>query len=152
MNIWIVDDDLTMAIYLASLLRHWNLEQYEMIHDGREALERLETDDPPHIMLLDWTMPEVSGIEVCRRLRHLQEGSDHYTYTMMLTARSRRPDMIEGLEAGVDDFMVKPFESYELKLRLDIARRIVSLNAQLNDSNRRLRQMAARSAKTPLSS
>ena len=138
---WIVEDDHTMCVYLASLLRHWELHDYDMIHDGQEALDRLERDDPPQIMLLDWMMPGVSGLEICRRVRDLQSDTNLYTYIMMLTARDRRPDMIEGLEAGVDDYMAKPFESYELKLRMNTALRIVDLNAQLHNTNRRLQTL-----------
>src|SRR3712207_6137011 len=83
--------------------------------DGTEALAALLAPDGPRLAILDWMMPGVDGVEVCRRLR---QRTAPYTYTVLLTARDRRDDMLAGLEAGADDFLTKPCDAVELRIRL----------------------------------
>jgi len=97
--------------------------------DGDEAWEVLNGEDPPRLAILDWLMPGRSGVEVCRELRALSRR--HYTYVILLTSRHRTDDLVEGLDAGADDYITKPFETKELRARLRAAKRIGDLHASL---------------------
>lgn len=112
MRILVVDDEPAVR---AALERALALERYEVetAADGREALERLATS-PPDAMVLDVAMPGVDGLEVCRRLR----AAGDRTPVLMLTARDAVDDRVEGLDAGADDYLVKPFALRELQARL----------------------------------
>jgi len=112
-RVLVVDDEPAVRVALERALR---LEHYEveLAADGREALERLADGSPPDAVLLDVAMPHVDGLEVCRRLR---EAGDR-TPVLMLTARDAVDDRVAGLDAGADDYLVKPFALKELKARL----------------------------------
>ena len=111
-RVLVVDDEPAVRTALERALR---LEAYdvELASDGREALERL-ADAPPDALVLDVAMPELDGLEVCRRLR---DAGDR-TPVLMLTARDAIDDRVAGLDAGADDYLVKPFALKELKARL----------------------------------
>ena len=113
MKILVVDDERAVR---ESLRRALELEGYEieLAADGREALERLEGESEPDAMILDVLMPDVDGLEVCRRLR----GSGSKLPVLMLTARTQVEDRVEGLDAGADDYVTKPFALDELLARV----------------------------------
>ena len=113
MKILVVDDERAVR---ESLRRALELEGYEieLAADGREALDRLEGDAEPDAMILDVLMPGVDGLEVCRRLR----GSGSKLPVLMLTARTQVEDRVEGLDAGADDYVTKPFALDELLARV----------------------------------
>jgi len=113
MKILVVDDERAVR---ESLRRALELEGYEieLAADGREALDRLEGDPEPDAMILDVLMPGVDGLEVCRRLR----GSGSRLPVLMLTARTQVEDRVEGLDAGADDYVTKPFALDELLARV----------------------------------
>ena len=113
MRILVVDDERAVR---ESLRRALELEGYEveLAGDGREALDRLETEPQPDALVLDVLMPEVDGLEVCARLR--REGSR--LPVLMLTARAEVENRVEGLDAGADDYVTKPFALEELLARL----------------------------------
>jgi len=97
--------------------------------DGDEAWDILSGEDPPTLAILDWLMPGRSGVEVCHELRALNRRQ--YVYVILLTSRQSTEDLVEGLDAGADDYITKPFESRELRARLRAARRIGDLHASL---------------------
>jgi len=105
---------------------------YEVIavSNGREALEEMARLDAPRMAVLDWMMPEVDGLNVCRRIR-ATAGSAAYVYIVMLTAKGRKEDLVEGLDAGADDFLTKPFDPQELRSRLRVGQRMLELEAAL---------------------
>jgi two-component system response regulator MprA len=109
----VVDDEPAVRVALERALR---LESYdvELAADGREALDRLAAGAPPDAVVLDVAMPHVDGLEVCRRLRNAGDR----TPVLMLTARDAVDDRVAGLDAGADDYLVKPFALKELKARL----------------------------------
>jgi eukaryotic-like serine/threonine-protein kinase len=109
------DDDVGVARLLRHCLTRWGYEPI-IAHDGHEAWLTLKQEDAPRIAILDWDMPGLSGLEVCRLLRATTHGQ--HTYVLMLTARQHKNDLIEALEAGADDFLSKPFHPRELQLRL----------------------------------
>lgn len=128
----IADDEVTTRISLCLAAENWGYSTISA-QDGREVLKILEESyqNPPQIFLIDWIMPEVDGLEVCRRIR--ANRSTENSYVLMLTARSGKQDAIEALEAGADDFIKKPFLPNELRARLKTAERIVNLQQNLEN-------------------
>src|SRR5579863_4921522 len=96
----------------------------------------------PQLALLDWVLPEIDGIELCRRLRSGSE-DEPYTYTILLTAKNRQHEMLEAMDAGADDFLAKPFDPLELKARLLVGQRIVKLQQKLVSVNTTLQFVAS---------
>ncbi len=129
MRALIADDDPVTAALVAGSVRRWNLEPI-VAYDGKAAWERLCEPDPPLLAILDWMMPEIDGLELCRRLRSRE--SKTHTYVILLTGRDSSPDRVTGLEAGADDYLVKPFDIHELRARVNIGVRTVSLQQQLS--------------------
>lgn len=109
--------------------------------DGKEAWKVLSGKNAPRLALLDWVLPEIDGVEICRRLRS-KPVSTPYTYTILLTAKTQRQEMLEAMAAGADDFLAKPFHPPELKARLAVGMRIVELQRKLVATNEAL-QFAA---------
>ncbi len=127
-RILIAEDNAVSRRLLEATLEKWN---YEVIvtTNGQEALEVLMSEDPPKIAVLDWIMPEMDGIEVCREIRY--QNKEPYIYIIMLSARGKKEDIIEGMNCGADDYISKPFNSAELKVRIKAGRRIIELEQQL---------------------
>ena len=127
MRILIADDSIVSRHLLEATLRKWG---YEVVvaTDGAQAWDYLRREDAPQLAILDWVMPELTGPEVCRRLRE-EQGA--YTYVLLLTSKSQREDLIAGLDSGADDYITKPFDQHELQVRLRAGTRIVKLQAEL---------------------
>ncbi|HYJ46548.1 MAG TPA: diguanylate cyclase [Pyrinomonadaceae bacterium] len=128
MRILIAEDDSISSRILTKMLSKWGHEVI-ITRDGLEAWQVLRGTDAPPLAILDWMMPEMDGIEVCRKVRG--EMTDTPPYLILLTAKSRREDLIEGLEAGADDFITKPFDAQELRVRLQAGARIIELQSSL---------------------
>ena len=147
MQVLIADDSLISRRLLEAALRKWG---YDVVvaSNGAEAWERLRGDGSPRLAILDWMMPGLSGPEVCRLVR--SKGGEHYTYILLVTSRSEKEDLIEGMEAGADDYITKPFDQNELKVRLGPGRRIVELQDELVKAQAALREQATTDALTRL--
>ena len=128
MKILIAEDNSTSRRILESILIKWN---YEVIsaRDGIEAWEKLQGNNPPRLMILDWMMPGKNGVELCRELRGRNDVGP--MYIILLTARDDKNDIVEGLSAGADDYIAKPFNKDELQARIDVGRRMVELQDAL---------------------
>ena len=124
-----------MRIYVRALLKKWGYEP-EVASEGIEGLARIKDSGTP-LVICDWMMPGMSGPEVCREVRKAELG--HYVYVILLTGRSDKADLVEGLNAGADDFVSKPFDAQVLQARLRVAERILSLEQRLSEQNRELR-------------
>ena len=137
MKILVADDDRTVRIALKSLLSKWG---YEVLtaEDGNQAWEILQEPDAPRLAILDWIMPGIEGPALCKKIR--QSSLASYTYLILLTAKSRKTELMEGLESGADDFISKPFNAGELKARIQAAERILSLEKELKVKNQELSQ------------
>jgi diguanylate cyclase (GGDEF)-like protein len=145
MKILIADDSVIDRHILESSLRKWSYEVMTAC-DGIEAWELLQSPDAPQLAVLDWMMPGLTGVEICRRLR--QESRSAYTYVLLLTSRGEKEDLVEGMESGADDYITKPFDNHELKVRLRAGRRILELQAELVAAREALRVQATTDALT----
>ena len=128
MRILIADDDRTSTMMLGRTLEQWEFEVV-VAHDGVEAWERIIGDQPPALAIVDWMMPGLDGIELCRRIRATPLRSP--LYVILLTTRSSRQDLVAGLEAGADDYLTKPFERDELRARIHVGKRTLGLIANI---------------------
>jgi two-component system sensor histidine kinase/response regulator len=129
MRILIADDDPACRQLLEETLARWG---YEVVvsRDGNEALEKLHADGAPQLAILDWLMPGMDGLEVCRKVR--QEMPEPYTYIILLTSQHLDVDLVSGMDAGADDYITKPFKIDELRVRLNAGRRMIELQNELS--------------------
>ena len=145
MRILIADDSNVSRHLLESIVKKWGY-QVVTTADGNQAWEVLQRDDAPRMAILDWMMPGMTGPEVCRRVR--EKGVEPYTYILLLTSRTQKEDVIEGMTAGADDYVVKPFDQQELNVRLRAGRRIIDLQDELLKAQEALRHQATHDALT----
>lgn len=145
MRILIAEDDQTCRAMLAAVLKKWG---YDVLtaNDGSAAWEILQQPDPPRLIILDWVMPELDGLELCRRIR-AQEGSDP-PYVILLTAKGETNDIVEALDAGANDYVTKPYDNAELRARVGVGRRMLELQADLNGAKNALAHEAMHDALT----
>ena len=143
MRILIADDSIVSRPLLDATLRKWG---YEVVVacDGVEAWKALQGEDAPKLAILDWVMPGLTGLEVCRNVREQGKDKDIYTYILLLTSKSLREDLIEGMESGADDYLTKPFDQHELKVRLRAGTRIIELQRELVEAREALREQATK--------
>jgi CheY-like chemotaxis protein len=134
-RILVADDDAICRCLLETTLARWGHEVVSCTTGG-EAWVHLSGSAAPELAILDWMMPELDGPEVCRRLR--SAAPPNPPYLVLLTTRSRRDDVVEGLDAGADDYMIKPFDLEELRARVHAGGRIVQLQAALSERVREL--------------
>src|SRR3954453_10422231 len=124
MKILIAEDNSFYRHMLVSTLREWEYEVVAAV-DGLEAWEKLRGEDAPQLAILDWMMPKMDGLEVCRRVRALHNPEP--TYVIILTAKEGKENIVTALEGGADDYITKPFDREELRARLQVGLRIVGL-------------------------
>jgi len=146
-RILIADDDPAFRDLLKERLAKWG---YEVViaENGNEAWQALQADDAPSLAILDWMMPGMAGIEVCRRVR--KEKEEPYTYIILLTSQQQDEDIVAGMEAGADDYITKPFKHSELRVRLRAGRRIIELQNELLAARENLREKASHDSLTSL--
>ncbi len=147
MKILIADDDVVSSFMLQRTLESWGYA-VTVASNGVDALQALQEPDAPNLMILDWMMPGLDGPEIIRRLR--QQNNDRYDYVILLTARDQQGDIVEGLEAGADDYLRKPFDQDELRARLRAGQRILDLQARLVEAKEELRIQATQDLLTQL--
>jgi len=140
-RVLIAEDDPVSRCLLVTYLSRW---AYEVVAaaDGAEAWDLLQRDDAPHLLVLDWMMPGMSGLEICRQLR--TQATPSPAYVILLTSRVGPEDIVEGLEAGADDYVTKPFDREELRARIRAGARVVELQLKLRDRVAELEQALAR--------
>lgn len=140
MQILVVEDSPVYRHILASHLQEWGLP-FVITKDGSEAWALLQRADCPKLVLLDWVLPDIDGIELCRRIRLAASGNS-YSYIILLTGKDGKKDMLEAMQAGADDYLVKPFDQLELKARLLVGKRIVNLHEELVSARESMRYAA----------
>jgi sigma-B regulation protein RsbU (phosphoserine phosphatase) len=128
MRILIAEDDPVSRRLLERKLTSWG---YEVVSctNGAEAWQELHHEDAPNLAILNWMMPGMDGVQVCKEIRKQRRA--RYVYIILLTARDRKRDIVEGIEAGADDYVTKPFNPHELKVRIRAGRRILDMQAEL---------------------
>jgi len=141
------EDNPVFQSMLKSILIRWGY-QVVVAKDGDEALRALQADDAPRLAILDWMMPGIDGVDVCRRVRAV--GREPYIYILLLTARTDSEDLVEGMDSGADDYLTKPFKAPELRARLRAGQRILELQEQLLAAREALRQEATHDSLTGL--
>ncbi len=138
-RVLVAEDTRVPRMVLLSTLTKWG---YDIIvaHDGTEAWNELQKPDSPSLLILDWEMPGIDGIELCRRIRSNEEATPHYI--ILLTGRDSTADLVAGLDAGANDYVTKPFAPAELQARVEVGRRYVELLEELTASKRALEHLA----------
>jgi two-component system cell cycle response regulator len=147
MKVLVADDDpISRRLVEASLSR----AGYEpvAVGDGAEALRRLAEPDSPRLVVLDWVMPGMDGLQVCRAIR--AGNQEQYIYVLLLTSKDQQWEIVEGLDAGADDYVTKPFDLHELRARLRSGARILQLQDELVAARERLRIEATHDSLTGL--
>ena len=141
MKVLIAEDDTVSRRLLEATLIRWG---YEVVvaSDGVEAWEALQGDDAPSLAILDWMMPGLDGLEICRRIRKMPSSTP--PYLILLTAKGGREDLVTGLEAGANDYVTKPFNREELRARVQVGVRMLELQQHLADRVRALEEALAR--------
>jgi phosphoserine phosphatase RsbU/P len=129
-RILIAEDDVVSRTVLERTLRGWG-HDLVVTRDGAQAWEALLADDAPALAILDWMMPGLEGPEVCRRVRALARPVP--TYIILLTAKGQTDDIVTGLDSGADDYVTKPFDRAELRSRVRVGERILTLQQGLAD-------------------
>jgi two-component system cell cycle response regulator len=139
MRLLIAEDDRTSRRMLTAMVSKWGYDPL-VAEDGGAAWSMLQQADPPRLVLLDWNMPVLDGLEVCRRLR--ATASSDPPYVILLTGRAEKGDIVRGLDAGANDFVAKPYDNEELQARLRVGRRMLDLQARLAAARDALAQQA----------
>jgi DNA-binding response OmpR family regulator len=144
-KILIADDDPVIRRTLEGLLSKWGYTVL-VCSDGTEAREKLQAEAGPVLAILDWMMPLLDGLQVCRELK--EKPRSEPTYVILLTAKECGEDIVTGLQAGADDYMTKPFDLEELRARVQVGVRVVALQlslaervSALEDALMRVRQL-----------
>src|SRR6476619_1967633 len=130
MHVLIAEDDRVTGEMLACTLQRWNYRT-TLVGDGAQACDRLRVATVPTLAILDWMMPEMDGPDVCRRVR--QDRPEANMYLLLVTAREARSDIVAGLDAGADDYIIKPFDVDELRARVGVGVRMLGLQQKLAD-------------------
>ena len=146
-RVLVAEDDMVTRLMLGATLSDWGLSVVEA-EDGEKAMTILEGPDPPQLALVDWNMPVKSGLEVCRALR--SGTAEPYIYLIILTSMNKAEDVVTGLDSGADDYVVKPYNPAELRVRLKAGDRIVRLQSELIEAREALRDQANRDPMTGL--
>ncbi|MDO9543301.1 MAG: response regulator [Kiritimatiellia bacterium] len=128
MKLLIAEDDLTSQLMIKAMVAKAGYEPI-VTGDGLSAYEILLKPDAPKLAVLDWMMPGMDGVEICRKIRELK--SNEPVYLILLTSRDNKKDIIHGLKAGANDYIVKPYDVEELQVRIGVGRKVVELQASL---------------------
>ncbi len=141
MRLLLAEDESVSRYLLAAALTKWG---YEVVatSDGDEALSELRKDDSPNLAILDWVLPNKDGLEICRSIR--DSGGKKILYIILLTAKGDTNDKVRGLDAGADDYIIKPFHNEELRARVKAGERIVKLELSLFKNIQKLQNAFAK--------
>ena len=124
----IAEDDAVSRDLISTLVSKWGFRSI-VTRDGHEAMAAIRAERGPVVAILDWMMPGMDGLEVCRRVRQM----DKPAHIILLTARGAKESLVQGLESGADDYLVKPFDKNELLARIHVGLRILNLHNALEE-------------------
>ncbi len=145
MKILLAEDDFTTRSMLAAILKKWGYDPV-VCEDGHAAWNVLQKPEAPRLVLLDWNMPGLEGPEVCRRLRKKETANP--SYVILLTGRGEKNDIVQGLEAGANDYISKPYDNAELLARIRVGQRMLELQSSLLATQAALAHQATHDALT----
>lgn len=148
MRLLIAEDNPVSRLALERMLSKWGHEVVTA-EDGNQAWQKLQTEDAPSLMILDWDMPKMDGLELCRRIR--QRESRIRPYIILLTAMDQKEDLVKAFEAEVDDYITKPFNPDELRARMSAALRVLEMQDKVLKAEEALRHQATHDSLTSLS-
>ena len=134
----IAEDDLVSRTLISNLMAKWGFKAV-VTQDGHEAIKALRAEPGPALAILDWMMPGMDGVQVCRRIRERNK----MVYLIMLTSRGTKENIVEALHAGADDYLIKPFDKNELLARIQVGFRILDLYVALAARVKQLEQATA---------
>jgi len=143
----VADDSKVSRVMLSAITKQWGYEVL-LAEDGEQAWQIMQQDDAPKLLLLDWEMPKMNGIEVCERV--IAKDPENPAYIVLLTSRTSSDDIVEGLSKGASDYLSKPFDSAELKVRLQVGKRMIEMQQKLNTTLQELTKLASHDALTGL--
>jgi two-component system, cell cycle response regulator len=138
-RVLVAEDDAMFRRILQSWLEAWGY-RVTVAEDGAKAWNILQQEFPPQVVILDWVMPEINGLDVCRKVR--EQKRTPYQYILLATAKDAKQDLVRGLEAGADDYLTKPFDQSELRARLRACNRILTLQDDQMQAQEQLRFQA----------
>jgi len=141
MRILVAEDQSVSRHILVANLCKWGYD-VTAVEDGTRAWEALQAEEAPQLAVLDWLMPGMDGIEICRQIR--QSPHTRPIYLILLTARRGQEDKIQGLQAGADDYITKPFNREELRARVQVGIRVLGLQGALAQRVRELEEALSR--------
>jgi two-component system, cell cycle response regulator len=145
MRIFLAEDDRTSRSILTAILKKWGYDPV-IAADGATAWDILQRPDAPRLVLLDWNMPGMDGIDVCRLIRKGE--SSNPPYVIMLTGKGEKRDIVQGLDAGANDYICKPYDNDELLARIRVGQRMVELQAALVEARDTMEHQALHDALT----
>lgn len=128
MKVLVVEDDPVVRRILEDLLTRWNFEVV-VTTNGEQALKTFQREDAPRLAIIDWQMPGMDGVELCCQVRHNLKLAP--LYLILLTIRGGKANIVQGLDAGADDYITKPFDQEELRARVQVGARVVHLQTEL---------------------
>jgi diguanylate cyclase (GGDEF)-like protein len=143
----VAEDEITFRHMLKTFLTKWGY-QVIVVNNGLDAWNILQSEDRPRLALLDWMMPNMDGVEICRSIRETKP--DPYVYLLLLTSRDQKQDVVKGIESGADDYLIKPFDPQELRARIHAGERIIELHDRLIRAQEELRSLATHDPLTGL--
>lgn len=149
MRILLAEDSKLYRHLISNCLKEWVFD-FKVAQDGLSAWQLLESEWAPTLAILDWILPGMNGLDLCQRLRTRTQ-AERYVYTIVLTAKNQKQDLLEAMNAGADDFLSKPFDPPELKARLLAGKRIILLQRELIAARESLRFAATHDSMTGLS-
>jgi DNA-binding response OmpR family regulator len=138
MKVLIAEDGGVARKILETNLKKWG---YEVLatQNGAQAWDELSKGDAPNLAILDWLMPDLTGPEICKKVRDID--TDKYTYIILVTARGQKDDIFEGFAAGADDYLTKPYDKQELFWRLKVGERILKLQGSLKKRTNKIEEV-----------
>lgn len=145
MKLLIAEDDKTSRLILQSVCKKWGYD-VECVEDGQAAWDLMQGEDAPNLMIIDWEMPRMNGVEFCQRIS--EKFKENPPYIILLTSRNETQDIVEGLRAGANDYIAKPFNNDELKVRISVGQRMIELQNTLNATLQKLTELASKDVLT----
>lgn len=130
MKVLVAEDDPALCELLSTLIESWDYDVIA-VDDGERAWQAITSEDAPKLIVLDWLMPRLSGVDICHKLKDLELETP--PYIILLTSMDSKANLIEGLQAGADDYVTKPFDANELEARLSVGKRVIKLQSALAD-------------------